>query len=85
MQFVQALVVQEILHGENFKDRANDPMEEDNDANNIVKEDEEEGTNGFIQETFNNVGIDDDGDYFDATYGILYFRGKVTLFMKDKK
>ena len=40
IQFVQSPVGQEVMHGEKFEDIANDPMEEDNDANNTVKEDE---------------------------------------------
>ncbi len=55
------VVVQEIVqeHGENIDDQVNDPMEEYNDADNVVEVD---GTNRFIQETFNNVGMDDDGN-----------------------
>jgi len=46
-------------------------MEEDTDANyNIVEEDEEDGTNRFIQETFNKARMDDDGNQFDVFYDI---------------
>ena len=61
VHFVQAPVDQE-LQGENFEDRANDPMEEDNDDNNTIEEDEEDVINRFIRDTFNNVGIGDDGN-----------------------
>ena len=67
VQFVQVHVDQEVLHGEIFCDRANDHMEADNDANNTIEED---GTNRFIYETFNNVGIYDDGSQFDDAYDI---------------
>ena len=56
VQFVQAPIQK---HGENIEDQAIDPMEEVNDANNTVEED---GTNRFIQDTFNNAGMDDDGN-----------------------
>lgn len=46
----------------NIEDQANDPMEEDNDVDNIFEEDE---TNILIKETFNNVGMDDDGNQYD--------------------
>jgi hypothetical protein len=45
-------------------------MEEVNDANNAVEEQEEDGTNRFIHETFNNVGMDDDVNQFDGSYDI---------------
>ena len=64
--FVQVLNSQE-LHGEKIEDRANDPVEEDNDANNTFEED---GTNRFIQDTFKNVRINDDGNQFDVAYNI---------------
>jgi hypothetical protein len=54
-------------HGANIEDQVNDPMEEDDDANNIVEED---GTNILIQETFNNVGMDDDDDQLDGVFDI---------------
>ena len=37
-------------------------MEEDNDVDNKVEED---GTNRLIQETFNNVGMNDDDNQYD--------------------
>jgi hypothetical protein len=54
-------------HGVNIEDQVNDPMEEDDDANNTVEED---GTNILIQETFNNVGMDDDDDLLDGVFDI---------------
>jgi hypothetical protein len=42
-------------------------MEEDNDVDNIVEED---GTNGLIQYTFDNVGMDDDGNQYVSGYDI---------------
>ena len=72
VQFVQAPFDQE-LHGENIKDRANDPLEKDNDANNTIKEYEEYETNRFIQETFHNVGINDDGNQFNVGSDINVF------------
>jgi hypothetical protein len=54
-------------HGANIEDQVNDPMEEDDDANNTVEED---GTNILIQETFNNVGMDDDDDQLDGVFDI---------------
>lgn len=59
------VVVQPLLqeHGEiNIGEKANDPMEEYNDVVNIVEED---GTNILIQETFNNLGMDDDDNEYD--------------------
>ena len=56
MVVVQAYVQE---HGANIEDQANDPMEEDNDVDNIV---EEGGANILIHETFNNFGMDDDGN-----------------------
>ena len=52
------VVVQVVLEcGANIEDQVNnDPMEEDDDANNIV---EENGTNRLIHEIF-NAGMDDD-------------------------
>ena len=55
----------------NIEDQANVPMEEDNGANRNVKEYEEYHTNIFIQDTFNNVGVCDDGNQFDVAYHIL--------------
>jgi len=52
-------------HGANIGDKANDPMEEDNDVDNTVEED---GTNRLIYETFNNVGMDHDGNQYDGAY-----------------
>ena len=46
-------------HGVNIEDQANDPMEEYNNVDNTVEEDR---INILIQETFNNVGMDDDGN-----------------------
>jgi hypothetical protein len=37
-------------------------MEEVNDANSTVEEDEKYGINIFIQETFNNTRMDNDGN-----------------------
>ena len=45
-----------------IEDQDNDPMEEDNDDDNIAEED---GINRLIQETFNNVGMDDDDNQYD--------------------
>ena len=42
-------------------------MEEYDDANNTVEED---GTNILIQETFNNVGMDNDDDQLDGVFDI---------------
>ena len=47
-QFVQVPADQHVLNGENFEDQANDPMEEENDDNNIFEEDEEDCTYIFI-------------------------------------
>ena len=63
---VVQVLVQE--HGENIEDQVNDPMEEDDDANNTA---EEYGTNILIHETFNNVGMDDDDDQLDGVFDIL--------------
>jgi hypothetical protein len=69
----------------NIEDQVNDPMEEDDDANNIVEED---GTNILIQETFNNDGMDDDDDQLDGVFDIpilekasqpLYEGSKISL------
>jgi hypothetical protein len=76
---VQALVQE---HGANIEDQVNDPMEEDDDANNTVEED---GTNILIQETFNNVGMDDDDTNLMVFLIYLYLRRKVNLFMKAPK
>ena len=67
MQFVHAHIQG---HGENIKDQANDPMEEYNDIDNTVEEDEEDGTDRFIYETFNTAGMDDDNNQFDGAYDI---------------
>ena len=58
-------IVQE--HGTNIEYQVNDPMEEDDDANNTI---EENGTNILIQEKFNNVGMDDDDDQLDGIFDI---------------
>ena len=42
-------------------------MEEDNDVDNTIEED---GTNRLIQETFNNVGMDDDDNQYVGGYDI---------------
>lgn len=52
-------------HGENIEYQVNDPMEEDDDANNTV---EEVGTNILIQDTFNNDGMNDDDDQVDGVF-----------------
>ena len=59
------MVVQEPIqeHGVHIEDQVNDPMEEGDDANNTVEED---GINILIQETFNNVGMDDDDEKIDG-------------------
>ena len=54
-------------HGANIEDQVNDPMEEDDDANNTIEED---GTNILIHETFNNDGMDDDDDQLDGVFDI---------------
>ena len=63
--FVQASIQG---HGANIEDQVNDPMEEDDDANNTV---EEYGTNILIQETFNNTIMDDDDDQLDGVFDIM--------------
>jgi len=52
-------------HGENIEYQVNDPMKEDDDANNTV---EEVGTNILIQDIFNNDGMDDDDDQVDGVF-----------------
>jgi hypothetical protein len=54
-------------HGANIEDQVNDPMEDDDDSNNTFEED---GTNILIQDTFNNVGMDDDDDQIDGVFDI---------------
>jgi len=51
----------------NIEDQTNDHMEEDNDVDNTSEED---GTSRLIQETFSNVGMDDDGNRYDGAYDI---------------
>ena len=54
-------------HGANTEYQFNDPMEEEVDVNNTIEED---GRNILIEETFNNVGIDDDEDPLDGVFDI---------------
>ena len=63
------LVEQELFqeHGENIEDQSNDLVEEEDDVNNTIEGD---GRNISIQETFNNVEIDDDEDPLDGVFDI---------------
>ena len=54
-------------HGENIEDQFSDLVEEEDDVNNTIEED---GRNILIEETFNNVGIDDDEDPLDGVFDI---------------
>jgi hypothetical protein len=67
-------------HGANIEDQVNDPMEEDDDANNTIEED---GTNILIQETFNNVVMMMTSLMVFLIY--MYLRRQVNLFMKAPK
>ena len=77
-------VVQAKVHGANIEDQVNDPMEEDDHANNTIEDD---GTNTLIQDTF-SAGMDDDHDEFNDVHDIsllereiqsLYEGSKITL------
>ena len=54
-------------NGANTEDQFNDPVEEEVDVNNTIEED---GRNILIEETFNNVGIDDDENPLDGVFDI---------------
>lgn len=69
-------------HGANIEDQANDPMEEYNDVDNTIEEDR---TNRLIHDTFNNVGMDDDGNQYVGGYDIAVLERKISLFVKARK
>ena len=69
-------------HGENIEYQVNDPMEEDDDANNTV---EEVGTNILIQDTFNNDGMNDDDDQVDGVFDRPLIEMETNLFIKAPK
>lgn len=69
-------------HGENIEYQVNDPMEEDDYANNTV---EEVGTNILIQDTFNNDGMNDDDDQVDGVFDRPLIEMETNLFIKAPK
>ena len=75
-------VVQELEeHRTNVEVQVNDPMEEDDHANNIVEDD---GTNTLIHDTF-SVQMDDDLDDFDDVHDIpLLDRTRQSLYEGSK-
>ena len=65
-------------HGVNIEDQANYPMEEDNNVDNTFEED---GENRLLEDKFNNVGMDDDGNQYEGGYDIhVLERGSQPLY-----